>query len=260
MWPRQSVKFLASQRLLLLSLVILLGSGGTYWLWQTALAQPVGGINPSSGQASHARVRIAINRKRNESYKSMLSRAEAVSRATAQRQFRQNSLLTDIVVIVTGRNEGLMAPILYLKVSRQGWKNYPSVKHWSTYFPTAEYLLGFKETAATPTPTEPAPPPTVIPSETSPTPTETQTPAPGLAPGLAPPPTNIPGEAPAPTTSPGLAPTSPSPGEQVPPTPGFEASPAPGSLPGESSSPSNEVQPAPVPTQTIQTTPGVTTP
>jgi hypothetical protein len=279
---RQHVKFLTSQRPFLLSLLAILGCTGTYWSIQAGLTNPAEGIPPSVGANSSTQIRIAINRKRNESYRSMIDRAEAASKTAAQRQFRQNGVLTDVRVMVVGRNEGLVAPILYLKVSRQNWQNNPSVTRWSTYFPSAEYLLGFKEAPPTPVPTAPIAP--TIPPEGAPPPTEAQpTPTP-LAPGLAPPPpgatpTNIPGVESQPTTQPGLEPTPPiAPGQEQSPIPGASppviqptafpgtsptptnipgASPGSGSFPGETPSPGATLAPTPIPTQT---TPGITTP
>ncbi|MBW4623619.1 MAG: hypothetical protein KME17_30200 [Cyanosarcina radialis HA8281-LM2] len=224
---RQHVKFLTSQRSFLLSLVAILGCAGTYWSIQAVLTDPAEGIPPSVGQSGSTQIRIAINRRRNESYRSMIDRAEAASKTAAQRQFRQNGVLTDIGVMVVGRNEGLVAPILYLKVSRQNWQTNPSVTRWSTYFPSAEYLLGFKAAPPTPEPTAPIAP--TIPPEAAPPPTEAQPQPTPLAPGLAPPPpgatpTNIPGLESTPTTQPGV--------EQTPPlAPGQEQAPIPGASP-----------------------------
>ncbi|MBD1919796.1 hypothetical protein H6F77_01505 [Microcoleus sp. FACHB-831] len=151
------------------SLVAVLGLGGVSWVIESAIA-------PNIATAYTARSNVAINRQPGESYETMLRRAEAIARAAAQRSFDRDILVTDVAVTVLAQNqEGAIAPIMALQVSRQAWRSRPDPQSWAKYFPNAKSLLKFEETIASPggqpaTPTAPAQPPA------------TTTPPPGQAP------------------------------------------------------------------------------
>jgi hypothetical protein len=79
-------------------------------------------------------------------------------------------LVTDVAVTIVGENNGAIAPILALEVSRQAWRRRPDPQRWATYFPNTQSLLGFGSTTdetdatqATPTPN-----PTATPSGNTP--------------------------------------------------------------------------------------------
>ena len=73
----------------------------------------------------------------------MLRRAEAAARATTQRSFDQDILVTEVSVIISAQNRGSTAPILSLEVSRPQWRISPDPQIWTTYFKTARDLLLF---------------------------------------------------------------------------------------------------------------------
>ncbi len=126
------------------SLVALLGLGGAVWLVPTAIAPPI-------AQAYTSRVDVSINRQLDESYQTLLRRAEAVARAATQRSFDQDILVTDVFVMVLVQNEGAIAPILSLEVTRQGWRSRPDPHRWATYYSTTESLLRLQDTTGLPT-------------------------------------------------------------------------------------------------------------
>lgn len=102
-------------------------------------------IAPQIVQAYTDRVDLAIDSLPEETYETILRRAEMVARAAAQRSFDQDILVTEVYVIVSAQNQGMIAPILALEVSRQEWKKRPDPQRWATYFKTARSLLLFEQ-------------------------------------------------------------------------------------------------------------------
>lgn len=120
-----------------LSLSTIVSLTGVSWLtWQ--------GIAPQFAQAYIAHRSITLNRQGAESYKNLLRRAEAIARASAQRSFDSDILVTEVAVIIIGENQGEYAPILRLQVSRPLWRQYPDPQRWAAYFPDADSLLLFE--------------------------------------------------------------------------------------------------------------------
>ncbi len=121
-------------RIASLSLVALLGLGGSFWAITGAIAPPL-------ARAYTSRVNITLDRQPNESFATLVRRAEAVARAAAQRSFDNDILVSEAAIVITGQNIGLSAPILTLEVSRDGWTRHPDSKRWSTYYPNSKQLL-----------------------------------------------------------------------------------------------------------------------
>jgi hypothetical protein len=166
------------------SLVALLGWGGVSWLVQSAIA-------PQVAQAYTAQVDVAIS-SQGETYETVLRRAEAIARAAAQRSFDRDILVTDVAVMVLAENEGFVAPILALKVTRPAWRTSPDSRRWATYFPATKSLLGFTDPVPSATTAPAIPPQFPPPGASSPVPQQPQN-APGVIPqnqpaGATPPP------------------------------------------------------------------------
>ncbi len=106
-------------------------------------------IAPQIVRAYTARVDLAIDRLPEETYETVLRRAEAAARAAAQRSFDQDILVTDVSVIVSVQSQGAIAPVLALDVSRPQWRNRPDTQRWATYFKTARSLLFFEQNLTT---------------------------------------------------------------------------------------------------------------
>ncbi|MEA5571649.1 hypothetical protein [Calothrix sp. UHCC 0171] len=132
----------------ILNTILLLGTAVPIWV----IAE---GIAPQVVQAYTARADIVIDSLSEESYESMVRRAEAAARAGAQRSFDKDILITEVSVIISGQNYGAIAPILELRVNRQQWRSRPDPQIWATYFKSARSLLLFNQTQ---TPTEAAVP------------------------------------------------------------------------------------------------------
>ncbi len=175
------------------SLGVLLGLGGGFWLIGEAFA-------PQIAQADKVHVNLPVNRQPNESYETLVRRAEAVALATTQQKFHQNVQVTNVSVTIVGQNKGEIAPVLSLQVSRPQWHKQmkvcsndqylgsclPNSPLWVRYFTDARSLLGFEDnTNTTPSESEttnqttPEKPPNSIPSDpgtANPTTTPSQTP------------------------------------------------------------------------------------
>ena len=132
-------------------LLVFLGLAGSFFAAESAIrtSDPFRGIAPLVAQAYTSRVNITLERQPNESFPTLIRRAETVARAAAQRSFDNDILVTQAAVVVIVENGGLSAPILSLEVSRENWKNYPNAQRWSTYYPNAQALLQIEN----PTPT-----------------------------------------------------------------------------------------------------------
>lgn len=197
---------------------------------------------PQAVQAYTSETSVSVQRQDNEGYDALTRRAEMAARATAQRLFDEDVLVSEVAVTVVGQDGNLIVPMLVMRVSRQNWRNRPDPQQWSTYFRSARALLELNnlETTGSPasgTSTPPANPPANAPSPSStpaatPAPVQrppgTLAPAPSvpLQPTLLPPGVNQPGL--------GTPPQNPSRSAQ-PETPA-----QPGATPGASSEDSDE--------------------
>lgn len=191
-------------------------------------------IAPQSVHAQANQVNVSLQRQPNESFETLINRAEAAARATAQQNFANNAA-SDVAVTVLGESAGLVAPLLSLEVSRDNWRSRPDPQQWATYYSNARTLLGFESlapaTAAQPTPAEPTQPTTEA--------TDPATAAPTAQPAVPPVPTIV--VPPAAQASP----TSGTPDNTTPAnaTPG-EPQQAPGATGIQPSAPFNQQQPA----------------
>ncbi|UZQ54641.1 hypothetical protein OOK60_00760 [Trichothermofontia sichuanensis B231] len=225
---RSRLRSLPWQGLVLLGLA----SGSGFWL-------PI--LMPSPAQAYTARMAITLDRQPDESYDTLLRRAEAAARAAAQRGFDRDVLVSELSIIVMAQNRGLTAPILALQVSRTQWRNRPDAGFWITYFRTARELLGFSRRPTTPAPsgtTGTTPTPAAPPTSTVPTPPGT--PAPTTPPATTPVSPPVPTPVTTPVTPPATTPPS---------TPAIPPAPAARPTPPETEAgptPSNQPRPRPL--------------
>ncbi|MDJ0675724.1 MAG: hypothetical protein QNJ36_10150 [Calothrix sp. MO_167.B42] len=98
-------------------------------------------IAPQVVQAYTTRVDLSLERLPSESYQSLLTRAEAMARAGAQRSFDKDLLVTDVSIIVSVQNQGTVVPVMLLEVTRPQWRSQPDTQRWATYFKVARTLL-----------------------------------------------------------------------------------------------------------------------
>lgn len=137
-------------RIASLSLIALLGVGSFVCTLKEAIA-------PSIARAYTSRINITLDRQPNESFATLVRRAEAVARAAAQRSFDNDILVTEAAIIITGQNIGLSAPILTLEVNRQNWIGHPDAQRWSKYYPNSKELLRIDDPVPATVATAPSP-------------------------------------------------------------------------------------------------------
>jgi hypothetical protein len=98
-------------------------------------------LTPQVAQAYKPRVDVNLDRLTDESYQSLLRRAEIIARAAAQRSFDRDILAGEVSIMVMGRHNGTEAPLLLLQVSRDKWRERPDTRRWATYYRTTQALL-----------------------------------------------------------------------------------------------------------------------
>lgn len=103
-------------------------------LWEAVL-------RPQVAQAYTSRVDVRLDRLQDETYQSLIRRAEIVARAAAQRSFDRDILMSEVSVMVIGESQGNEAPLLLLDVSRQNWRERPDPRRWAIYYRSAKQLL-----------------------------------------------------------------------------------------------------------------------
>jgi hypothetical protein len=127
-------------------------------------------------------VNIAIAPQPQESFARLVQRGEKLAAQTLNTRFKAKNSPSNLRVTVMGENNGMVAPLLSIAISRQAWLGQPVATRWATYYPDSQRLLGFRASpqlvpAASPPsipPSVPALPPTAgSPSSRSSTP-ETQ--------------------------------------------------------------------------------------
>ncbi|HEY9813801.1 MAG TPA: hypothetical protein V6D31_09750 [Candidatus Sericytochromatia bacterium] len=140
-----------------ISLVMLLGCSGVFSTITSALANrliaqsstPGVVITPTPNQANLVQLQVSVTRNPSESFETMLRRSEAIAKTFIQRSFNKNQLVTNVNLTVLGENQGFIAPIVSMKVNRQGWKRSPDLQVWAIYFPNVQTLLGLQDNLVT---------------------------------------------------------------------------------------------------------------
>ena len=103
----------------------------------------VGSLFQQTAQAETARIDdITIGRQPDETYDSLIQRAETAARTALLQGFNRSSQITDVSVIILGQNQGVIAPVLAIGLSRPQWSG-GSDKF--TYFNSARSLLRLEE-------------------------------------------------------------------------------------------------------------------
>lgn len=132
-------------------LVVLLGTGREFLFIRKAIAQQP--THPSQAtQAKPARMNLAVNRQPEESYESLMSRAQIVAMTAVKQRFSQDRHAPAVSVMIVAHSYGAIAPILSLEVSRNQWQySKADTKNQMKYFSTARMLLGFDGIASSTT-------------------------------------------------------------------------------------------------------------
>lgn len=97
---------------------------------------------PQAARAETARIDgITIDRQPDETYDKLIQRAESAAITALQQGFSQ-AQITDVSVIILGQNQGVIAPVLSVEVSRPQWNG---GSNGFTYFNSARSLLRLDE-------------------------------------------------------------------------------------------------------------------
>ncbi|MBD2259931.1 hypothetical protein [Pseudanabaena sp. FACHB-2040] len=136
---RHPIKNAAAHRGILrafsVKLALVLGLSSLTWVGQELLTPP-------AAVAYTSRVSLFLVREQDESYASLVRRAQITARAGVQRSFDADLLVTEAIVVVVGESQGITVPILTVEVTRNQWRNLPDVTYWAKYYSTANALMG----------------------------------------------------------------------------------------------------------------------
>lgn len=103
----------------------------------------VGFLFQHTAQADTARIDdITIDRQPDETYDSLIQRAETAARTALLQGFNRSSQITDVSVVILGQNQGVIAPVLAIGLSRPQWRG---GNDKFTYFNSARSLLRLEE-------------------------------------------------------------------------------------------------------------------
>ncbi|MBD0269100.1 MAG: hypothetical protein ICV77_12500 [Cyanobacteria bacterium Co-bin8] len=116
-------------------MALVLGLSSLTWVGQ-------GLLTPPAAVAYTSRVSLFLVREQDESYASLVRRAQITARAGVQRSFDADLLVTEAIVVVVGESQGITVPILTVEVTRDQWRNLPDVTYWAKYYSTANALMG----------------------------------------------------------------------------------------------------------------------
>jgi hypothetical protein len=131
-------KSITLKQIIPLSVLFLIGCTGISWLTSEILSS-------QAVAAQTAEINLPIARQGEETYEDFLHRAEATAKQTIQSRFGREPEISELRVVIFGENQGAIAPVLSLKVSRNSWKTSPNIQNWATYYPDSEFLLGFEQ-------------------------------------------------------------------------------------------------------------------
>jgi len=157
-------------------------------------------VNSPVAIAQISQIPLTLSREPDETYPSFVQRATTLVATRLKNDFSKNSSLNELRIVVIGQNNGNIAPVLSVNMSRQQWLSNPNPQPLINYFADSEFLLGFDAPVA-PIPQTATPVPTTPSAET---PSPTQSPPANVSPTNNPPlpATTSPPEVETPTNSP----------------------------------------------------------
>jgi hypothetical protein len=133
-----------------------LGCGG----WFTVIL-----VDSPAAIAQISQIPLTLSREPDETYPSFVQRATTLVASRFKNDFSKNSSLNELRIVVIGQNNGNIAPVLSVNMSRRQWLNNPNPQPLINYFADSEFLLGFDAPVAPPpqtaiaAPTNPSTPP-----------------------------------------------------------------------------------------------------
>ncbi len=117
----------------------------TQWTAIASILVGLGVTIQQTAQADTARIDdITIDRQPDETYDSLIQRAESAARTAVQQSF-DRAQITEVSVVILGQNQGVIAPVLTVEVSRPQWSSGNNAQDGFTYFNSARSLLRLEE-------------------------------------------------------------------------------------------------------------------
>ena len=147
----------AIPKLFSLSGLVSLGLGCGGWFIVALVDSPV-------AIAQISQIPLTLSRQPDETYPSFVQRATTLVASRLKNDFSKNSSLNELRIVVIGQNNGNIAPVLSVNMSRQQWLSNPNPQPLINYFADSEFLLGFDAPVAPVAPT----PQTAIDAPTNP--------------------------------------------------------------------------------------------
>lgn len=102
-------------------------------------------LNPPAVLAQIPQSTLVLRRQPEETYESFLNRAESLASDTISQHLFENPNLSDFRLVIIGEDQGAIAPLFSLDLTRQRWTFAPQIQRWATYFPESKLLLGFED-------------------------------------------------------------------------------------------------------------------
>jgi hypothetical protein len=124
-------------------------------------------VDSPAAIAQISQIPLTLSRQPDETYPSFVQRATTLVGTRLKNDFSKNSSLNELRIVVIGQNNGNIAPVLSVNMSRQQWRSNPNPEPLINYFADSEFLLGF-DTPVAPIPQTSTPAPTNSTTETSP--------------------------------------------------------------------------------------------
>ncbi|MFM8295574.1 MAG: hypothetical protein ACKN9E_13640 [Microcystaceae cyanobacterium] len=124
---------------------------------------------PSLVWSQVTQIPLTLYRQPNEEFNAFVQRARVLTTETLKQRFERDQDLNQLRVVVMGVNNGDVAPLLAVTMSREQWRSAGNASPYISYFPDSQALLNFQ---GPPLPTE----------ANSPSPAMTETPSPSKAP------------------------------------------------------------------------------
>ncbi|HEY9810610.1 MAG TPA: hypothetical protein V6D13_14875 [Halomicronema sp.] len=100
-------------------------------------------LKPQLLKASSQVFDLSVPVQSGETYEAFVRRAEMMAKAAVEKAFSADRQQETVVISISGQNQGAIAPILRLQVSRAQWQNQPEPQRWATFYPSSKMLLGF---------------------------------------------------------------------------------------------------------------------
>ncbi|MFM7576784.1 MAG: hypothetical protein ACKO5Q_07590, partial [Microcystaceae cyanobacterium] len=124
---------------------------------------------PSLVWSQVTQIPLTLYRQPNEEFNAFVQRARVLTTETLKQRFERDQDLNQLRVVVMGVNNGDVALLLAVTMSREQWRSAGNASPYISYFPDSQALLNFQ---GPPLPTE----------ANSPSPAMTETPSPSKAP------------------------------------------------------------------------------